>query len=80
MGISTFLRMEELEYLVLNADETNFQMSPKSGKVLEIKGWKNIYEVVLGNEKETITALCTFNANGDIIKGMIVYPYKKTTT
>ena len=62
---------------ILNADETNFQLSPKSGKVLGIKGWKNIYEVVPGNEKETITVLCTLNASGDVIKGMVVFPYKR---
>ena len=62
---------------ILNADETNFQLCPKSGKILGIKGWKNVYEISAGNEKETLTVLCTFRASGDVAKGMIVYPYQR---
>lgn len=62
---------------ILNADETNFQMCPKSGKVLGPKGWKDVYEIAPGKEKETLTVLGTFNASGEVIKGIIVYPYAR---
>jgi hypothetical protein len=49
---------------IFNGDETSFSMCPKSGKVLAPKGYKNIYEVKKGNEKETITVLLVFSADG----------------
>lgn len=60
---------------VLNGDETSFQMCPKTGKVLAPKGWKNIYEIKKGSEKETITVLLVFSASGDTIYPMVVFPY-----
>jgi hypothetical protein len=61
---------------IFNCDETNFQLCPKSGKVLGPKGWKNVYQSVK-NEKDTVTVLCTFSADGRIVPGMFVYPYVK---
>lgn len=60
---------------ILNGDETGFALCPKSGKILAPKGWKNIYEVKKSGEKETLTVLMVFSANGGIIPPMIVYPY-----
>ena len=52
---------------ILNGDETGFALCPKSGKILAPKGWKNIYEVKKSGEKETLTVLMVFSANGAII-------------
>ena len=60
---------------IFNADETNMQLCPKTGKVIGIKGWKNCYEINAGPEKSTLTFLGTFRANGDIITPTIIYPY-----
>ena len=62
---------------VLNADETSFSLCPKSRKVLGPKGWRNVYEVKRGNEKDTLTVLATFSADGKVLPGMIVFPYQR---
>ena len=62
---------------IINADETNFQLCTKSGKVLAPRKWQNVYEVMEGNEKETLTVLGTFSADGAVLPPMIVYPYVK---
>ena len=36
---------------VFNTDETNVQLCPDTGKVIGVKGWKNIYEIAPGTEK-----------------------------
>ncbi|KAJ8951782.1 hypothetical protein NQ314_007638 [Rhamnusium bicolor] len=60
---------------ILNRDETSFSMCSKSEKVLAPKGWKNIYELQKGSEKETITVLLVFSASGDTVHPMVVFPY-----
>ena len=60
---------------IYNSDESNIQLCPKTGKVIGLKGWKNVYELGPGPEKSTLTFLGTFNASGDIVQPMIVYPY-----
>jgi hypothetical protein len=60
---------------IFNGDETSFSMCPKSGKVLAPKGYKNIYEVKKGNEKETITVLLVFSADGRTLTPMVVFPF-----
>ena len=60
---------------VFNTDETCMQLCPSTGKVIGIRGWKNIYEVAPGPEKSNLTFLGTFNAKGDIVAPMIIYPY-----
>ena len=62
---------------VLNADGTSISLCPKSVKVLGPKGWPNVYEVKRGNEKDTLTVLATFSAGGQVLPGMIVYPYQR---
>lgn len=42
---------------VFNSDESNIQLCPKTGKVIGMKGWKNIYELAPGPEKSTLTFL-----------------------
>ena len=60
---------------VFNSDETNIQLCPKTGKVIGIRGWKNVYDVSSGPEKSSLTFLGTFNARGDIVCPAVIYPY-----
>lgn len=62
---------------IYNGDETSFQICPKSGKVIGPKGWKNIYDVKRGSEKETITVMIVISAAGEHVSPMVVFPYVK---
>jgi hypothetical protein len=62
---------------VFNADETGFNICPKTGKVLAEKGCKNVYEIEKGPAKENITVLFTFSAAGSVCSPLIIYPYKR---
>lgn len=62
---------------ILNADETGVSLSPKTGKVLAPKGYKNVYVVKKGNEKDNITVLIVMTASGQIAPPLVVYPYKR---
>ncbi|KAJ8932152.1 hypothetical protein NQ318_009263 [Aromia moschata] len=53
------------------------QQLPLSGKVLGPEGWKNLYEVKQGNEKETLTVFVTFTADGQLCPPVVVFPYVK---
>lgn len=59
---------------IFNADESGYQSCPKTGLVLGPKGYRNFYEIKVGNEKESITVRCAYSANGLTIPPMIVYP------
>lgn len=50
-------------------------MNSKTGKVLAPKGWKNVYELKQGSEKETVTVLLIFSAAGQTVPPMVVFPY-----
>lgn len=43
---------------------------------LKRKDDKDFSEIVSGQEKETLTVLCTFSAAGDALPLMIMFPYK----
>ena len=60
---------------IFNLDESNIQLCPKTGKVVRIKGWRNVYELAPGPEKSTLTFVGTFSASGDIVAPAIIYPY-----
>ena len=60
---------------IFNCDETNVQLCPSTGKVIGIKGWKNVYELTPGPEKSTLTFVGTFSAAGEIVTPAIIYPY-----
>lgn len=62
---------------IFNCDETGLQKCPKSGRVLGPKSLKDFYEIAPGNEKECITVLCTYGADGSIPPPMVIYPYKR---
>ncbi|KAJ8929491.1 hypothetical protein NQ314_017823 [Rhamnusium bicolor] len=55
---------------MLNADETGFRLCPKTGRVLGLKG-HNLYVVKTGNEKENLTVLITFTADGGLCPPII---------
>lgn len=82
-GVSSFLKENNsLDLLsdgrrIINCDETGIQLCPKSGKVLGPKNIKNFYEISKSSEKENITVLCTYSADGSILPPMIIYPYKR---
>ena len=56
-----------------NADESGFPHCPKSGKVLALRGQKNVYNFS-ASDKTQITVLCGMSATGHYIKPMIVFP------
>lgn len=62
---------------IFNGDETSFSMCPKTGKVLAPKGYRNVYSIQKGNEKETVTVLLVFSANGKTVNPMVVFPFKR---
>ncbi|XP_045492332.1 tigger transposable element-derived protein 1-like [Colias croceus] len=60
---------------IFNGDESGFALCPKTGKVIGPRGFKNLYQIKPNNEKENITVLLTFNANGDMCPPCVVFPY-----
>nr|CAI5826805.1 unnamed protein product [Callosobruchus analis] len=60
---------------IFNGDETSFYICPKSGKVLAPRGYKNVYKIVKGKEKEAITVLAVITAAGNILPPCVVFPY-----
>ena len=62
---------------VFNTDESCIQLSPPTGKVISITGWKNVYQLAPGPEKSNLTFLGTYNANGETVTPMMVYPYMR---
>lgn len=62
---------------ILNGDETNFLLCPKTKNVLAAKGAKNVYEVDRGLAKSNLTVMFTFSAAGVIPPPMVIYPYKR---
>ena len=61
---------------IYNSDETNFQLQPKTGKVLGPKGWGNVYDIK-NSSTEILRVLGTFSVAGGTVPGMFVYPYMK---
>ncbi|CAG4943535.1 unnamed protein product [Colias eurytheme] len=62
---------------IFNGDESGFALCPKTGKVLGPRGYRSLYQVKQGNEKDNLTVLVTFNANGDVCPPCVVFPYVK---
>ncbi|KAG5896444.1 hypothetical protein JTB14_022523 [Gonioctena quinquepunctata] len=58
---------------VSNGDESGFSLCPKTGKVLAPKGWKNLYTITSGKEKENITVFFLFNAEGKVCPPFVVF-------
>lgn len=60
---------------IFNCDETALYLNPKEGKVLALRGDKNVYRVAGNDEKENLTVLFNCNAAGELAPPMIVYRY-----
>nr|CAH7740421.1 unnamed protein product [Callosobruchus chinensis] len=60
---------------IFNGDESGFSLCPKSGKVLAPKGFKNLYKITTGKEKENITVFMMFSADGAVCPPFVVFPY-----
>ncbi|KAH3823997.1 hypothetical protein DPMN_125825 [Dreissena polymorpha] len=56
-----------------NADKSGFPMCVNTGKVLAEKGVRYVYQVTSSN-KQQITVMACFNACGDYVPPLIVYP------
>ena len=78
--IETYLKSKNMLNIhasrIFNCDETNIQLCPKPDKVLTEKGAKSVYKVVDASEKESMTVLFMYNANGTRALPMLMYPYK----
>lgn len=62
---------------IFNADESGFMMCHKSGKVLGPRKRGDFYKQVADNEKEQITVMGCFSADGKTVPPMIIYPFKR---
>ncbi len=58
-----------------NADESGFPFGPKSGKVLAPRGTRTVYTIT--GDKTQLTVLACFNAIGQYMPPLIVYPGKR---
>ncbi|KAL5479554.1 hypothetical protein EMCRGX_G023088 [Ephydatia muelleri] len=62
---------------VFNFDESHFLLAKKRGTVLGPVNYKNFLEVSKENDKEGLTVLIGYSANGSLAPPMIVYSYKQ---
>lgn len=62
---------------LFNGGEAEFTLCPKTKNVLAPKGYNDVYEVAIGNQKENITVMFTHSALGKMCYPMIIYNYKK---
>ena len=60
-----------------NIDESGFCLSPSVGKVLALRGEKNVFEERSLKYKTNITVLDCVCADGSIPPPMIIYPRKR---
>lgn len=62
---------------IYNCDETSVQLCPKPRKVVVGKGSKTVYKVVDADEKDSLTALFMYSADGEAAPPMALFPYKE---
>ena len=60
---------------IFNCDETNIQLIPKSEKILTEKGAPSAYKIVDGCEKESLTVLFMYGADGARAPPMLMFKY-----
>ena len=79
--IETYLRGKNLVEIdssrIFNCDETNIQFCPKPDKVITEKGARTVYKVTDASEKESLTTLFMYSADGTRAPPMLMYPYKE---
>jgi len=63
---------------VFNCDETNIQLLPKPDKVIAEKGARSVYKVVNASEKESLTALFMYGADGSRVPPMVMFKFKES--
>lgn len=63
---------------IFNCDESAFMLNPKGESVLVKRGSRNVYQIVGGNEKDTITVLFMFSASGTMPPPMVLFEGKNT--
>ncbi|XP_065650413.1 uncharacterized protein LOC136078564 [Hydra vulgaris] len=61
---------------VFNLDETSFELAPKTGKVINVRG-RNVYEECNNSDKKNLTALFCVNANGEFAPSLTLYKYAR---
>lgn len=82
-GLQEFLQQENVADIlddpdrIYNLDETGVQLCPKTGVILAPKNYPALYNIASGQEKQSITVLCNFSANGGIVTPFIVYPLQR---
>ena len=59
-----------------NADESGFPLCVNTGKVLAEKGARHVYQVTLST-KQQITVMVCFNAMGQYVPPLIVFPCER---
>ncbi|CAL4089059.1 unnamed protein product, partial [Meganyctiphanes norvegica] len=62
---------------IFNFDESGFQLTQESQKVLGVVGTRHCFETATGQEKKQITTLTTVGADGSLPPPMIIYPRKR---
>ena len=60
---------------IYNCDEVTFLTCSKTGKVLVPNGCKDVYEIMQGSDKESVTVLMAIRADGIVCPPFIIYPY-----
>lgn len=60
-----------------NADESFFLLNPARGLVVVPKGTKNVYEIRDGSEKEGVTVMACFCADGTYVTPQVVFAYER---
>ncbi|KAJ8945710.1 hypothetical protein NQ314_009072 [Rhamnusium bicolor] len=77
------LKQEKLDHIledstrIFNADEAGFSLCPKSGKVLGPNSYKEDFYQRVSSEKEQITVMATFSADGKYVPPLLIFSYKK---
>lgn len=62
---------------IFNGDETGFALCPKSGIVIGPAGNREDFYERTCAEKQQITVMATFSADGKVVPPMVIFPYKK---
>lgn len=79
--VETYLSKKQLKSAhpsrIFNCDETNIELCPKPPKALVRKGAKSVYKVVDASEREGMTALFMYNAEGLRAPPMVLFTYKE---
>jgi hypothetical protein len=62
---------------IFNCDKTAVYLAPKGNHVFARRGDKNVYQSLPNSEKENVTFLVTFSADGSLAPPQIVFHYKR---